>query len=88
MLRNEFKDTKTTASVVFDILEIIKPVDILVNDLYFAKNLEFSDFEDAVASAVSQREKVEYIITRNKDDFSKSAVPAITPDDFLGKFHT
>ena len=86
LLNKEFKDTKTTVSVIFDILEIIKPVDILVNDLYSAKNMEFLDFEDAVVSAVSQREKAEYIITRNKDDFSKSVVPAVTPLEFLGKF--
>ena len=86
LLRNEFKDTEKTVSVIFDVLEIVKPVDILVNDLYSAKKLEFSDFEDAVVSTIAQRERAEYIITRNKDDFSKSIVPAVTPTEFLVQF--
>ena len=88
IVKKEHADTKTTVGIIFDILEIIKPVDILVSDIYHAAKLGFSDFEDAVISAIAQREKADYIITRNTADFSKSAVPTITPDDYLKKFYT
>jgi predicted nucleic acid-binding protein len=47
------------------------------------KDLKISDFEDAIIAAIAMREKTDYIITRNTKDFSKSPVPAITPDTFL-----
>jgi predicted nucleic acid-binding protein len=83
ILRKEYEDAKAAAGVIFDILEIIKPADVLANDIYYAASLDFLDFEDAVISAVALREKAEYIITRNKEDFLNSAVPALTPDEFL-----
>ena len=69
--------------IIFDILEIVKPIDVFVRDIYNAAKLDLLDFEDAVTAAVAQREKADYIITRNKRDFLKSFVPAITPDEFL-----
>jgi len=41
------------------------------------------DFEDAIIAATALREKADYIITRNAKDYSKSPVPAVTPDEFL-----
>ena len=34
-------------------------------------------------SVCAKKAKAEYVITRNVKDFEKSAVPAITPTDFL-----
>jgi predicted nucleic acid-binding protein len=45
--------------------------------------LGFADFEDAVIAAIARREKADYIITRNIKDYSKSPIPAITPEEFL-----
>jgi len=83
LTRKQCSDTKTTVGIIFDILEIIKPVDTLVNDVFSAAELDFQDFEDAVIAAVAMREKADYIITRNTKDFSKSSIQAITPDVFL-----
>jgi predicted nucleic acid-binding protein len=83
LTRKQYSDTKTTIGIIFDILEIIKPVDTLVNDIFSAAELDFLDFEDAVIAAVAMREKADYIITRNTKDFSKSTIQAITPDEFL-----
>jgi predicted nucleic acid-binding protein len=88
ILKKEFADTKKTISIVFDILEIVKPVDVLVYDLYSAAKLDFLDFEDAVIEAVARREKVEYIITRNKSDFINSIIPVVTPEEFLILFNS
>ena len=48
-----------------------------------ARALEFADYEDAVAAAAAKKAKCAYIITRNKRDFAKSPVPALTPGEFL-----
>ncbi|MDR0301931.1 MAG: PIN domain-containing protein [Treponema sp.] len=86
LTRKQYTDTKTAVDIIFDILEIVKPVDTLVSDIYNAANLGFNDFEDAIIAAIALREKADYIITRDTQDFSKSPVPAVTPDDFLAKF--
>ena len=48
-----------------------------------ARALEFMDYEDAVAAAAAKKAKCDYIITRNKRDFTNSPVPALTPGEFL-----
>jgi predicted nucleic acid-binding protein len=83
LIRKQYADTETAVKFIFDILEIIKPVDTLVNDIFSAAELGFADFEDAVIAAIAQREKADYIITRNTKDYSKSPVLAIAPDEFL-----
>lgn len=44
------------------------------------------DFEDAILAATARREKAEYIITRNDQDFVKSPILATSPSDFLARF--
>lgn len=43
----------------------------------------FTDFEDAVAYAAANAEKLEAIITRNIKDFRLGSIPAIQPDIFI-----
>jgi len=83
LTKKQYADTKTAVDIIFDILEIIKPVDTLISDVYSAAKLGFDDFEDAVVASIAMREKADFIITRNTKDFSKSPVPVITPDAFL-----
>jgi hypothetical protein len=40
-------------------------------------------FEDAVVAAIAQREKADFIVTRNGRHFRNSPVPAVSPADFL-----
>ena len=44
---------------------------------------DFADFEDCVQDQCAQDIEADYIITCNISDFSKSVIPAITPNDFL-----
>jgi len=48
-----------------------------------ARELEFSDFEDAVVAACAARSESDLIVTRNIADFQGSPVPAVTPEEFL-----
>jgi len=41
------------------------------------------DFEDAVLVASAIRDKIDFIITRNVNDFTGSLIPVITPTEFL-----
>ena len=46
----------------------------------------FADFEDAVTSVQARRSGCEFIVTRNRVDFVRSTVPALTPVEFLNRF--
>ena len=41
------------------------------------------DFEDAVQFHSAIRAKATYLVTRNPGDFPKSALPILTPEEFL-----
>ena len=48
----------------------------------------FSDFEDALQSACAKQFDADFIVTRNVKDYKLSAIKAISPADFIGKFLT
>ena len=59
--------------------------DLTESDLNHAAKMEWKDFEDALQTAVAERIRADYIITRNVRDFVKSQVMALTPDEFLAR---
>jgi hypothetical protein len=48
-----------------------------------ARALPGSDFEDNVIMACAEAERLDFIITRNPDDFEPSPIAVITPTDFV-----
>jgi predicted nucleic acid-binding protein len=56
-----------------------------VDDSILQKALEseFADFEDAVQYFTAMQNEIKYIITRNTEDYKKSAIPVYTPTEFL-----
>ncbi|MCM1156215.1 MAG: PIN domain-containing protein [Roseburia sp.] len=47
---------------------------------------DFPDFEDCLQDECALENHMNYIITRNTDDFKNSRVSALTPVDFLQKY--
>jgi len=45
----------------------------------------FKDFEDCIQTKCAKAAKADYVITRNKIDFSESEVPVLTPQEWLAK---
>ena len=52
-----------------------------------ARNNSFDDFEDSMQNESATFAGVDYIITRNKKDFEKSAISAVTAEEFLKVVH-
>lgn len=61
----------------------IKIITVSRNDIMNSMLLDFNDLEDALVSYCAEREKADYIITRNEKDFLESRVEAISPEEFL-----
>ncbi|MDR2618464.1 MAG: PIN domain-containing protein, partial [Treponema sp.] len=56
-----------------------------VDDKIIQKALEsgFNDFEDAVQYFTAVENKIDYIITRNTEDYKKSTIKIYTPSQYL-----
>jgi predicted nucleic acid-binding protein len=56
-----------------------------VDDMIIQKALEsgWNDFEDSVQYFTAIQNKIEYIITRNTEDYKKSILPVYSPTEFL-----
>ncbi len=72
--------------IVLDLLDRVAVIGIDREDIVAAFELAFTDFEDALQSACSEREQIDLIVTRNKKDFSKSKVAVEDISDFIAKY--
>ncbi len=67
---------------------LLEYIDIISGnkELYkHARNLNISDFEDAIVSAFAEDANCDYIVSRNISDFRESQIQTITPEDFVIK---
>lgn len=83
LTNKSFPDSTIAQTAISDLLNILYAVDTRADDVRTALGYGFRDFEDAVISAVAERENADLIITRNISDFKTSPVKAISPKDFL-----
>ena len=69
-----------------NLLQVFHPATVSDHHIYQALDLDWVDFEDSVQFAVGESLSVDYIITRNTQDFSSSPIPAVTPEQFIQTF--
>ena len=83
IVNKELKDREKSLNSIFNVLKILLLVGTIPQDIFSAKSLNLQDFEDSVISAIAGRNKADYIITRNANDFANSRIKAISPTEFL-----
>ncbi|GHU87547.1 twitching motility protein PilT [Clostridia bacterium] len=86
ILGRHLKDDDRLRQLVRKLLTTVTLTDVFAKDVTAALDSPVSDFEDALVAQCAKRVRADYIVTRNEKDFAKSAVPAISPEDFLHKF--
>ena len=64
---------------------IFRFADLTVSDMNRAAELEWEDYEDALQAVTARRLRADCIITRNIKGFKQSAVPALTPAEFISR---
>lgn len=80
-------DTARTRNILHRVLQIFELLDTMAIDCKSALFLELTlDYEDAIMIETAKRSGMDYIVTRNIKDYSKSTVPVLVPDEFLQKF--
>ncbi len=76
-------DTTTANSAIDWVLGKLNIQPERERDFLRARSLPMNDFEDAVVAAIAESSGCESIITRNVNDFCKSPISPITPEEFL-----
>ena len=74
---------KTTKEALKRLLQTFKPATVTDSHIYQALNLNWEDFEDSVQYVVGENFSVDYIITRNINDYASGSIPAVTPEQFI-----
>lgn len=84
VMRKELRPEKIEETLLLLKL-IFQLTDLTVSDITDAAEMKWSDFEDAVQSAIAERIHADCIITRNVRDFRESPIAALTPDEYLAR---
>jgi predicted nucleic acid-binding protein len=77
------KENNIALEFIDNLIQIVDILDLNKEIIIKALQSGFQDFEDAIQSETSNLNKIDFIITRNIKDFSKSKVKAITPKQLL-----
>ncbi len=72
-----------TRNILKKLFSLFDVLDTFALDCINAVSSQMSDYEDAIMSETALRNSVDYIVTRNTKDYSKSKVPVVSPFDFL-----
>jgi predicted nucleic acid-binding protein len=82
-IQKKLKDHETSINFLKKLRLIITVLN--VDDIIIQKALEsgWNDFEDSVQYFTAVQNKIDYIITRNTNDYKKSIIPVYTPTEFL-----
>jgi predicted nucleic acid-binding protein len=72
-----------TRRVLTDLLQLLRIVPLDEDRLRHALGLAWSDFEDAVQAACAEKAEADWLVTRDKRGFKKSAVRPVTPPELL-----
>ena len=77
------KDKSKIRKVISRIMKRFTVIEINAELLNRALDSEIDDFEDAVIEVSANENNVDYILTRNINDFKKSIIPTKTPEELL-----
>lgn len=74
------RDAHKAFGKIMDMFEIL---DVTAADCRLGHEESKGDFEDDLIAWAAYRHGIDFIVTRNKRDFSKSPVPVLTPKEFV-----
>lgn len=82
-LMKNHNDTDKVKYVFRELLDLFHTTSFTEDILRDALNSKIKDYEDAVIEISTLKNDIDYIITRNLDDFKHSNVKSISPAEFL-----
>lgn len=83
LVRKHLHSTEQAKKVIAKLYELFYILDVTASDCQEALSSEIEDYEDAVVSCCAFRNQMQYIVTRNIKDYTKSKIHAIRPQEFI-----
>lgn len=77
--------TDFAKTAIMDLIAVTEIVPFGHETAQRSLNLHFDDFADAMVAAAAEASEIDFIVTRNGDDFKKSPVAAPSPEAFQEK---
>jgi predicted nucleic acid-binding protein len=77
------KDKKSAMDLLKNVLKTVSVAAVTEDEIFQAMHIDWNDFEDAVQYCAGESITVDYIITRNPDDFAASKIKVLTTKEFL-----
>ena len=81
--RKALKDKSAVIDLLRKLVNVVNIADVTGDIVHKALELGWDDFEDSIQYVAGENLLIEYIITRNPQDFESSAISAVTPENFL-----
>jgi predicted nucleic acid-binding protein len=82
-IQKKLKDHNTSINFLKKLRLILTVLNVDDKIIQKALESEFNDFEDAVQYFTAVENKMDYIITRNMEDYKKSTIRVCTPSQYL-----
>ena len=83
-LLTKHSDRQTAVSALQILLQAVEVVPVDGKVINRALSMGWDDFEDAVQGVCAVNSGVDYLATRNQDDFNALSIPVVTPEVVLG----
>lgn len=83
LIRKHLHDTDHSKSTMSKLYELFHILYVTSGDCHAALTSGVKDYEDAVVSCCASRNRMDYIVTRNIQDYERSKIKAILPDELL-----
>lgn len=78
---------KQTRNIINKLLDFVNLLDTTANDVINALPSSVTDYEDAILNETAIRTKMDYIVTRNTKNFTKSSMAVFSPQECLERIH-
>ena len=83
LIRKYMHDTEQAKKTMSKLYELFGILDVTSIDCQEALLIKVRDYEDAVICCCAERNRIDYIVTRNIKDFKQSNVKILLPEDFI-----
>lgn len=80
------KSSDVAMALIESLLQILRIAGVDEAVVNQAIAWKWADFEDAIQAVAAHRQPVDFLITRNVDDFSQSSVTVLSPTEFLRRW--
>ena len=80
---SRYVDPARVQDAILALLEVVRPVDLTGDDVIAGARMKWDDLEDCLISLSASKANVDYLVTRDRKGFGRSAVSVASPSEWL-----